>query len=111
MAGEYDETALVADLQLWWDDQVEPKDDPFADKPLPSGTIFDVLPAVDSLGVVAALVTLEKHVGFKVPPKIIKRGGYADFNEMTADLLPKVKDLVAKQAAKPGAGKPDRKAA
>ncbi len=100
----FSEKDLAADLQVWWDEQVESDDDPFA-KPKPSkkGTIFDVVPVVDSLGVVTALLTIEKHVGFEVPPGIIKRGGYASFPEMLGDLLPKVHALVAKKKSKEAA--------
>lgn len=93
----YDEAALVKDLMAWWNDQVEGSgDDPFAGSPLPKGTIFDVLPAVDSLGVVSGLITIEKHIGIKVPARLIRRGGYKDFEDMASDLLPKVKTLVEK---------------
>ena len=102
---DYDEAKLVKDLQSWWDDQVGgAADDPFASPAPPKATIFDVLPAVDSLGVVSGLVTIEKHVGMKIPARIIRRGGYKDFNDMTADLLPKVKALVEKNKAKPSKG-------
>jgi hypothetical protein len=97
----YDEAAIINDLQTWWNDQVAgAADDPFVGPAPPKGTIFDVLPAVDSLGVVSGLVTIEKHVGMKISARIIRRGGYKDFDDMTADLLPKVKALVEKKKAK-----------
>lgn len=97
----YDEAALIRDLQSWWNDEVVgAADDPFARPAPPKGTIFDVLPAVDSLGVVSGLITIEKHVGIKIPARLIQKGGYKDFNEMTDDLLPKVKALVEKSKQK-----------
>jgi hypothetical protein len=101
MAGNYDEGALATDLKTWWDDQVGGgKDDPFADPSAPTaGTIFDVIPAVDSLGVVTGLITIEKHVGFKVSPRVIRRGGYNSFDDMITDLMPKIKILVEKKKA------------
>jgi hypothetical protein len=91
----YSEEALTADLRAWWDGEVGGVDDPFADpKPAASGTIFDVLPAIDSLGCVNGLLTIEKHVGFEVPSRILRRGGYSSFNEMAADLLPKVRAMM-----------------
>jgi hypothetical protein len=93
----YDEAALIKDLEVWWHDQVNGSaDDPFRGPPLPEGTIFDVLPAVDSLGVVSALVTMEKHIGQRIPARVIRKGGYKDFEDMTGDLLPKIKALVEK---------------
>jgi hypothetical protein len=97
MADTFSEAALIADLKVWWDDQVGGEADPFSEKPSTSGTIFDVIPTVDSLGVVTGLITIEKHVGFKVPARVIRRGGYNNFEEMVADLMPKVKVLIEKK--------------
>ena len=94
----YSEEALSADLRAWWDGEVGGEDDPFADpKPAASGTIFDVLPAIDSLGCVNGLLTIEKHVGFEVPSRILRRGGYSSFEDMTLDLLPKVRAMVERR--------------
>jgi hypothetical protein len=100
----YSEEDLVDDLRTWWSDQVEVEDDPFAEpRPPRAGTIFEVVPVIDSLGVVTALITIEKHVGFPVPARIIRRGGYGSFEEMVADLLPKVQALVLKKQKKEAA--------
>jgi len=97
----FDEKALINDLKIWWDDQVSGgADDPFADSKPPTGTIFDVLPAIDSLGAVTGLITVEKHTGFKVPARVIRRGGYKDFDDLVTDLLPKVGALVEKHKEK-----------
>ncbi len=99
----YDESALVRDLEAWWKDQVD-ADDPFAAPKPPAGTIFDAVPDIDSLGAVIGLVTLEKHVPFKVPVRVIRRGGYNGFDDLVNDLLPKLRALAKqhhdKQAAK-----------
>ena len=84
---------LIRDLRDWWDEEVG-GDDPFASPAPPAGTIFDVVPAIDSLGVVETLVVIETHTGFEVPPRIIRRGGYHSFEDMTNDLLPKIRELV-----------------
>ena len=102
---EYDEASLISDLRTWWDDQVGgSKDDPFAAPPTPKGTIFDVLPAINSLGVVSGLITIEKHIGIKVPARVIRKGGYKDFDDMASDLLPKIKTLVEQNKQKPNKG-------
>jgi len=93
MTLDYSEDDLLADLRTWWDGEVDGADDPFARPKPPSGTLFDALPAIDSLGVVNGLLTIEKHVGFEVPSRIIQRGGYTSFDEMASDLLPKVRNL------------------
>jgi len=103
-AFDYSEDDLVADLKVWWSDQVADADDPFADPRSPrEGTIFEVVPVVDSLGVVTALVTIEKHVNFKVPASIIKAGGYRSFEEMRAHLLPRVRSLALQRRKKEAA--------
>lgn len=96
----YSEQALIGDLRTWWDGEVG-EDDPFADSKPATGTIFDVIPAIDSLGAVNGLLTIEKHVGFEVPPRIIRSGGYASFDDMTADLLPKVRAMVERHQSAP----------
>jgi len=108
---DFDETALIKDLKAWWDDQVGgAADDPFAVPKPPAGTIFDVLHAIDSLGTVSGLITVEKHVGFKVPARVIRHGGYKDFNDLVTDLLPKVGALVEKNKQKQSKG-PKKEAA
>jgi hypothetical protein len=108
----YHEDALVRDLRIWWDDQVGgDEDDPFAAPKRPCGTIFDVVPEIDSLGAVTGLITVEKHIGFKVPASIIRRGGYSSFDDLLGDLLPKVRMLVEKRKASAGAKLKGRRAA
>ena len=101
---DYSEDDLAADLKVWWDDQVADADDPFVDpRPPREGTIFEVVPVVDSLGVVTALLTIEKHIHSKVSPRIIKPGGYRSFEEMLAHLLPLVRTLVLQRRKKEAA--------
>ncbi len=108
----YDEEALAKDLRLWWDDQVGGgEDDPFADPKPASGTIFDVIPEIDSLGVVTGLITIEKHVGFNVPPSVIRPGGYNNFDDMVNDLLPKIQALAEKRKKGTGNGSKRKDAA
>jgi hypothetical protein len=94
----YSEDDLVAELQECWGAQIAAAvDDPFADPPPATGTIFEVIPVIDSLAVVTVLVTIEKHVNFEVPVSIIKPGGYESFDEMIGHLLPAVRVLAAKK--------------
>jgi len=82
MAVGFDKKALLADLKTWWDAQVG-KDDPFALPKPPPGTIMDVLPNIDSLATVEALVVMEKHLPCEVPPTVIRPGGYHSFEDLT----------------------------
>jgi hypothetical protein len=99
MATGFDEQALLADLKTWWDEQVG-KDDPFAPPKSPAGTIMDVLPVIDSLATVEALVLIEKYLPFEVPTSVIRPGGYHGYDDMTQDMLPKLQALVDKHAGK-----------
>jgi hypothetical protein len=90
----YSEDDLVAELHGWRDAQLAAAaDDPFADPPPATGTIFEVIPVFDSLAVVTVLVTIEKHVNFKIPVSIIKPGGYETFEEMMGHILPAIRVL------------------
>ncbi len=91
----YSEVELLRDLRKWWEEEVGAKD-PFA-QPKRADTIYDLQPEIDSLAVVACLVIIEKHVGFEVSPTLIRRGGYRSFEDMVADLFPKIRALAKKQ--------------
>jgi hypothetical protein len=96
---EFDEAALLKDLRDWWDAEVG-GDDPFAPPKPPAGTIFDALPAIDSFGVVTGLVVIEAHLPCKVPLRVIRPGGYKSFDDLVADLMPKLRELVKKHSQK-----------
>ena len=98
-AESFDEPALLKDLQDWWDSEVG-GDDPLAPPKPPGGTIFDALPAIDSLGVVTSLIVMETHLPCKVPPRLIRPGGYNSFDDLVADMMPKLRDLVRKHVEK-----------
>ena len=106
----YSEDQLVKGLQKWWDEEVTGVDDPFAETPPTSGTppsagtIYEVQPAIDSLGVVRRLAIIDKHLGFDIPPSIVRRGGYYSFQDMISDLLPKISDLYTKYYKKKNTG-------
>ena len=97
----YPRQAIMQELQAWWDDETGAgaAKDPFADPPVRGGSVLDLQPAVDSLRIVTALVIIEKRLGFKVPVNVIQRGGYDSFEEMIADLVPKVQTLYEKHTA------------
>ena len=106
----FDDTALLADLKVWWDEQVG-KDDPFAPPKPPPGTIMDVLPEVDSLAVVTALIVMEGHLPCEVPPSVIRPGGYQSFEDMTQDMMPKLHGLIDKYAKAKGHSTPKKETA
>ncbi|MDB5437824.1 MAG: hypothetical protein JWM33_251 [Caulobacteraceae bacterium] len=97
---DFDEVALTEELKGWWKEQVEVENDPFAVEPSGGDTIFDVLPMIDSLGVVTGIIAVQKHVPFKVTPKIIRPGGYNSFEDLIEDFIPKLRAMGLKEAAK-----------
>lgn len=76
-------------LDEWWEAEAEDAELP----PEPTGTVdvMNPLMEIDSHRAVRALITIEEvlNVGH-IPESIIKPGGYADFEEMKADLMPKL---------------------
>lgn len=98
---DYPGQVVIRELQTWWDDEMGAgaAKDPFADPPVRGGSVLDLQPAVDSLRIVAALVIIEKHLGFKAPVNVIQQGGYDSFEEMAADLVPKVQSLYEQRKA------------
>jgi hypothetical protein len=106
----FDDKALLADLKTWWDEQVG-KDDPFAPPPPPPGTIMDVLPEVDSLATVTALIVMEQHLPCEVPPSVIRPGGYHSFEDMTQDMMPKLQGLIEKHVKAKGNTTPKKETA
>jgi hypothetical protein len=67
---------------------------------LEEGTIYDLLPQIDSLTVVRSFAALEVLLEIEIPCEIVKRGGYSSNDEFTRDLLPKLKSLFEKHYGK-----------
>lgn len=90
----YDESAIAGALANWWKAELaEQAGDPFAKATPPSGSIFDVVPEIDSHSAVRALLEIEEHVSFEVPVCVIRRGGYKGLADMCSDLFPKIRAL------------------
>lgn len=85
---QFPEQQVVAALEKWWAAESAARAaDPFGRK----DTLFAVLPDVDSLSVVNALLVVEEEIGFKPPVTVIKRGGYRDCKEMIDHLVPAIR--------------------
>jgi hypothetical protein len=67
-----------------------------ADK-LEAGTIYDILPEIDSLTVVRSFAGLEGLLKVEIPCAIVKAGGYLSHQDMIQDLLPKLQELFEKR--------------
>jgi hypothetical protein len=82
---------LVAELEAWFEDETQPIDG--SPPPPPSGgggSIVGMRPAIDSKRIVDASRVTRDVLDIELPPEIIKRGGYASFEEMVSDLVPKL---------------------
>src|SRR6476646_7686093 len=75
-------------LETWWDGEVE--DDPFADDSK-KGTLYDLLPTVDSITVLNLLIAVERLLNFELPVSVIRRGGYKSKRDMVDHLLPRIR--------------------
>ena len=84
-----------------WKDEAEERG-AFADNEnaVEEGTIYDLLPQIDSLTVVRSFAALEVLLEIEIPCEIVKRGGYSSHEEFTRDLLPKLKSLFEKRYGK-----------
>jgi hypothetical protein len=94
----FPEDAVRAALDQWWTDET-------ADAALPGDApaVPDIMkPAVeiDSHRAVRALVTLEEILKFTIPETVIKEGGYDDFDEMKAHIIPKLHEAFEKKRKK-----------
>ena len=75
--------------EFWAQEAKDKKDDPFAPVPNVSGTIYEVLPELDSLTIVKSIRKVEKILGIEIPLTLIKAGGYCSETEFLDDMIPK----------------------
>jgi hypothetical protein len=54
---------------------------------------FAHVPDIDSKTVIKASPIIKKHLGIKLDPKLIRRGGYNSFDDWRGDLVPKLRAL------------------
>ena len=88
VTAQFPQQRVVAALEKWWASESSARiTDPFARK----DTLFAMLPDVDSLSLVNALLVVEQEIGFNPPVTVIKRGGYRDCKEMIEHLVPGIR--------------------
>lgn len=98
VAGVFPKAQVIAALTDWWASEKLETETLAALAPEPKGkaSILTPIIEIDSHRVVRALLEIEKVIGRDVPEKLIKSGGYESFDELLADLVPKVEKLVIK---------------
>jgi hypothetical protein len=79
---------LFAELKKWWADESENFDDAVAG----TASVWDGMPEIDSKAVVKASPIIRKFTGADLDPKMIKKGGYASFDDLVNDLFPKLRE-------------------
>ena len=89
---------VLAALDQWWNDELADATLPGDMDPPPD--IMKPAVEIDSHRAVRALVSLEEVVKFEIPESAIMEGGYDSFEEMKADLVPKVAALYEKKRKK-----------
>ena len=90
----FPENEVLLCLNGWWDEKaIEKADDPFKGPPKKPGTLYDMLPVIDSLTVARGFVRLEKILNMKIPVRVVKKGGFSTRSEMLAHLLPRLQKL------------------
>jgi hypothetical protein len=81
--------ALRADLKKWW------KQNQAGSTPPPTNpataAVWGKVPTVDSKTVARASPVVRKYLGVGINPKLIRKGGYATFDEALDDILPKLR--------------------
>lgn len=80
---------IVAALDEWW--EAETSETELPPEPDAEVDVMQPLVEIDSHRAVRVLITVEEVLGGgHIPESIINPGGYADFDAMKADLLPKL---------------------
>jgi hypothetical protein len=91
-SAQFPEEELKAALKDWWSKEaLERSEDPFAPAPQKISTIYDLLPALDSLAIMNSFLIVGKILGMEIPVGLVKPGGYYSQEEMMGDLLPKIR--------------------
>src|SRR5690348_9919206 len=71
-----EEQINAALIQFWKREALDRADDPFAPVPKIACTLYELLPALDSLTIVRSFLVIEQILEFPVPVALVKPGGY-----------------------------------
>lgn len=82
------EPQLRAALQKWWEDEAQSFDAAVAG----TASVWDGMPEIDSKAAVKASPIIRQFTGGDMDPRMIRKGGYASFDDLANDLLPKLRD-------------------
>ncbi len=88
---------LIDALSEWYDEEIEAIDAGI-EEGVPqgdAGTISSCGPAIDSKRVLDASAVTKKVIGIDVPPKIIRKGGYNDLDDLVSHLVPRLRKVIS----------------
>jgi cobyrinic acid a,c-diamide synthase len=94
--------ALRQELRDWYKEQVELEQAMTGASATGGGggsstNVWNVSTRMKSIQVIQSMVIVEQKLGFTIPedemPKLVKEGGYANFEEMENDLFPKLEKV------------------
>jgi len=92
---------VEAALDEWWESEQE--DAALPGDPAPVVDIMTPATEIDSHRAVRALLVLQEVVKFEIPDTAIRKGGYDDYADMKADLVPRLQALFEKERKKQNA--------
>lgn len=94
---------LSADLNAWWEQECGDWDTLVEGKSpeslLGGEDLWNCMPLVDSKVVARTSPIFEKYFGIPLDVKLIRPGGYKSIEEMIADLVPKMMEVVKSKRA------------
>lgn len=93
---EFDEEAIRAYIAEFWRERVD--DDPLGGGGQ-TGTIFDLLPAMDSLTALEVLHELQEIAGCSLPSATVQQGGYRTREQMEKSMLSAIRRSKAKRGS------------
>lgn len=102
LASVFPHSEIIAALDEWWETEIEEAELP--PEPEAPVSIMQPIVEIDSHRAVRVLITVEEVLGGgHIPESIIQKGGYSDFEEMKADLIPKLEAYYVKKKEKANA--------
>lgn len=98
-ADEFPEAKIRAAFAAWWSQEQLDAAELAADAPQPKRPVSVLTPIIeiDSHRATIGLLSAEDAVGFKIPPRLVKMGGYTSIEEMTEHLVSELKKLFIKK--------------
>ena len=88
---------LIDALSDWYEEEIEAIDAGI-DEGVPqgdAGSISSCGPAIDSKRVLDASSVTKKIIGIDIPPKIIRKGGYNDLDDLVSHLVPRLRKVIS----------------